>query len=374
MLQSERVFLGWFNQKDIISIAGMKKFFVVKMDEGLPNLKGISLNLNQMKKTLPFDPNKEYDAIVLGGGTGGLSFTQEARELGLNVAVFNYVEPTPMHKFEWGLGGTWVNVGCIPKKLFHNWELVKGAIHMGKDYGWDVELKDEKVKLEVLRKNVQSYIKSLNFGYVAKLKEIWSDYINAKASISQSQTVDFTFDNKDYSLKAKNIVIATGGRPRYLPNKPGSNFKFEEEWITSDDLFSLEKNPGKILVVGGGYIGKFYIQFLAIEWAGFLKELGNEVIMINRSSFLRVFDQTIAGKIMNHMVGENLKALEKSNISNISRTEEGDLMVELLVVRKPKKAKVDSILQAIGRDLITSVIRNSGVKLNERSMNIQGRK
>jgi hypothetical protein len=65
------------------------------------------------------------------------------------------------------------------------------------------------------------------------------------------------------------------------------------------------------------------------------------------------------------MVGENLKALEKSNISNISRTEEGDLMVELLVVRKPKKAKVDSILQAIGRDLITSVIRNSGVKLNE---------
>jgi pyruvate/2-oxoglutarate dehydrogenase complex dihydrolipoamide dehydrogenase (E3) component len=87
--------------------------------------------------------------------------------------------------------------------------------------------------------------------------------------------------------------------------------------------------------------------------------------MINRSSFLRVFDQTIAGKIMNHMVGENLKALEKSNISNISRTEEGDLMVELLVVRKPKKAKVDSILQAIGRDLITSVIRNSGVKLNE---------
>jgi NADPH-dependent 2,4-dienoyl-CoA reductase/sulfur reductase-like enzyme len=84
----------------------MKKFFVVKMDEGLPNLKGISLNLNQMKKTLPFDPNKEYDAIVIGGGTGGLSFTQEARELGLNVAVFNYVEPTPMHKFEWGLGGT----------------------------------------------------------------------------------------------------------------------------------------------------------------------------------------------------------------------------------------------------------------------------
>jgi thioredoxin reductase (NADPH) len=96
--------------------------------------------------------------------------------------------------------------------------------------------------------------------------------------------------------------------------------------------------------------------------------------MINRSSFLRVFDQTIAGKIMNHMVGENLKALEKSNISNISRTKEGDLMVELLVDGQPKKAKVDSILLAIGRDPNTSVIRNSGVKLNERSMKIQGRK
>ena len=256
-LQAERA-LGSIFHTDIISTAGMRKFFAAQSLGGLPNLKGISLNLGAVKKQLPFDPKKEYDAVVIGGGTGGLSFVQEARELGLNVAVFNHVEPTPKMNYQWGLGGTCVNVGCVPKKLFHNCGLVKETIHMGKDYGWDVELKDEKVQWEVLRKNVQNHIKAINFSYVSKMKEIGADYINAKASINEDQNIIFNYDNKDYELKAKNIVIATGGRPRYLENIEGANFKFEDECITSDDLFALEKNPGKTLVVRGGYIGKIF--------------------------------------------------------------------------------------------------------------------
>jgi len=86
---------------------------------------------------LPFNQDKRYDVIVIGGGTGGLSFATEARKLGLSVALFDYVEPSP-HGNAWGLGGTCVNVGCIPKKLFHISTQVKEGIEMSEDYGWNI--------------------------------------------------------------------------------------------------------------------------------------------------------------------------------------------------------------------------------------------
>ena len=114
-LQAERALFGSIFNSDLITSTGIKKFFASQNLGAMPSLKGLSLSLNSMKKTLPFDPKKEYDAAVIGGGTGGISFVQEARELGLDVAVFNYVEPTPKMGYKWGLGGTWVNVGWVPK-------------------------------------------------------------------------------------------------------------------------------------------------------------------------------------------------------------------------------------------------------------------
>ena len=93
------------------------------------NLKGISKSLARGEERLPFTKDKIYDVIVIGGGTGGLSFTQEARELGLSVAIFDYVTPSNQGSV-WGLGGTCVNVGCIPKKLFHISTLVNENSHM----------------------------------------------------------------------------------------------------------------------------------------------------------------------------------------------------------------------------------------------------
>ena len=234
---------------------------------------------------------------------------------------------------------------------------------MATDYGWDVELKDNTVKWEILKRNVQNHIKSINFGYVSKLREIGVDFINAKAYLNKENKVMFHHNNEDYEVKSKYIIIATGGRPRYMVSK-NPEIKFEEECITSDDLFSLDKNPGKTLVVGGGYI--------AIEWAGFLKELGNEVIMINRSSFLRAFDKTIAGKIMEGMVGDNLKAFQNTTISNVEKVGENDYIVDLLVGSEIKKAKVNTILFAIGRDPNTSMLTNTGVRINNKTMKIEG--
>jgi len=92
-----------------------------------------------------------------------------------------------------------------------------------------------------------------------------------------------------YSIKAKNFVIATGNRPRQYPGVPD----LEKFAITSDDLFSLDRDPGKTLVIGGGYI--------AVECAGFLRGLGKEVIMVNRSSFLRVMDDDMSFRIVDDM-------------------------------------------------------------------------
>jgi len=96
--------------------------------------------------------------------------------------------------------------------------------------------------------------------------------------------------------------------------------------------------------------------------------------MINRSSFLRVFDQTIAGKIMENIKGGSLKAFENTNISSVEKLNDDEYLVNLSIDGKMKQAKVNSILFAIGRDPNTNVIGNSGVRLNNRSMKIEGRK
>ena len=91
--------------------------------------------------------SKNYDAVVIGGGTGGLAFVQEARRQGLEVAVVNYVEPSPMGT-TWGLGGTCVNVGCVPKKLMHHAGLLRSAMLMSGDYGWVLKETGEPIKEE----------------------------------------------------------------------------------------------------------------------------------------------------------------------------------------------------------------------------------
>ena len=239
---------------------------------GLKGLKNVAVKL-------PFKTDKEYDVIVIGGGTGGISFASEARALGMSVALFDYVSPTN-HGSTWGLGGTCVNVGCIPKKLFHIGCQVHETTHMLESYGWkpsDTVLKHD---WEILRNNIQNHIKAINFGYKSKMSELEIDYVNAFAKFENEKEVKFKFgkDDKEYTLKAKNFVIAAGNRPRDYPGIES----LKKYAITSDDLFSLEEDPGKTLVIGGGYI--------ALECAGFLSGLGKDVTMINRSTFLRVMD------------------------------------------------------------------------------------
>ena len=111
-------------------------------------------SFGDLGSTLPFDTQKEYDLVVIGGGSGGLACAEKARELGLSVALFDYVSPSPNRGTSWGLGGTCVNVGCIPKKLFHIAAQNGETQEAGPSFGWPAQKEHKLHDWLTLRNNV----------------------------------------------------------------------------------------------------------------------------------------------------------------------------------------------------------------------------
>ncbi|XP_027421798.1 thioredoxin reductase 2, mitochondrial isoform X3 [Bos indicus x Bos taurus] len=180
-----------------------------------------------------------YDLLVIGGGSGGLACAKEAAQLGKKVAVLDYVEPSPQGT-RWGLGGTCVNVGCIPKKLMHQAALLGGMIRDAPHYGWGVAQAPH--SWATLADAVQNHVKSLNWGHRIQLQDRKVKYFNVKASFVDTHTVcGVSKGGEETLLSAEHIVIATGGRPRYPTHIEGAL----EYGITSDDLFWLKESPGK---------------------------------------------------------------------------------------------------------------------------------
>jgi pyruvate/2-oxoglutarate dehydrogenase complex dihydrolipoamide dehydrogenase (E3) component len=208
-----------------------------------PN-KNINFYLKYSKRMLSY----QYDLFVIGGGSGGLSASKQASLLGAKVGLADYVKPTPIGT-KWGLGGTCVNVGCIPKKMMHYAGTLYEALH---DYGY-VGYPGEIVKVHdwsKLVKNVQQYIKKLNFGYRNDLREKKVVYYNKLARLLDEHTIELTdVKGQKETVTSNRILIAVGGRPNY-GDIPGA----QEHCITSDDIFSLKNPPGKTLVVGASYI------------------------------------------------------------------------------------------------------------------------
>lgn len=108
------------------------------------------------------EENYEYDLVVIGGGSGGLACAKEAVAHGAKVAVLDFVTPSPQGT-KWGLGGTCVNVGCIPKKLMHQAALLGESIHEAASYGWSVDKENIKLDWGILKQNVENHIKSVNW-------------------------------------------------------------------------------------------------------------------------------------------------------------------------------------------------------------------
>ena len=192
-----------------------------------------------------------YDLVVIGGGSGGLAASKEAARLGAKVAVLDYVKPTPVGT-TWGIGGTCVNVGCIPKKLYHTAANYGHYVHEAMSYGW-TKTKDCHCHHDwkALRTNIQHHIHELNGGYIRGLRSAKVEYINARGSFVDRHTIKCHRpsqnpgqDGQVTDITARRIIIAVGGRPQY-PTIPGAR----EYCITSDDIFSLEVRSSDLCLV-----------------------------------------------------------------------------------------------------------------------------
>uniref|UniRef100_A0A673MGQ9 thioredoxin-disulfide reductase (NADPH) n=1 Tax=Sinocyclocheilus rhinocerous TaxID=307959 RepID=A0A673MGQ9_9TELE len=292
----------------------------------------------------------DYDLIVIGGGSGGLACSKEAAALGKKVMVLDYVVPTPKGT-TWGLGGTCVNVGCIPKKLMHQTALLGTAMEDARKFGW--EFSDQVThNWETMRTAVNNYIGSLNWGYRVSLRDKNVNYVNAYAEFVEPHKIKATNKRgKEMFYTAAKFVLATGERPRYL-GIPGD----KEYCITSDDLFSLPYCPGKTLVVGASYV--------ALECGGFLAGLGLDVTVMVRSILLRGFDQDMANRAGDCMETHGVKFLRK-----FVPTKVGALTAKSTESDEIFEGEYNTVLIAVGRDACTGKIGldKAGVKVNAKN-------
>ncbi|XP_004414320.1 PREDICTED: thioredoxin reductase 1, cytoplasmic [Odobenus rosmarus divergens] len=301
---------------------------------------------------LGFAGRGRREAERAGGGASGPSPARMGGHPQLRQTPFS---------FRCCLGGTCVNVGCIPKKLMHQAALLGQALQDSRNYGWNTE---ETVKHDwnKMTEAVQNHIGSLNWGYRVALREKKVTYENAFGQFVGPHRIKATNNKgKEKIYSAERFLIATGERPRYL-GIPGDR----EYCISSDDLFSLPYCPGKTLVVGASYV--------ALECAGFLAGIGLDVTVMVRSILLRGFDQDMANKIGEHMEEHGVKFIKQFIPIKVEQIEAGT-PGRLRVIAKSTSSdeiiegEYNTVLLAIGRDACTRKIglETVGVKINEKT-------
>jgi len=298
----------------------------------------------------------DYDIIIIGAGSGGLACAKEAQHNGATVCLFDFVKPSPQGT-TWGIGGTCVNVGCIPKKIMHYTGLVGASFFDAQELGWKITVNKHSWKKMI--STVNQFIKSINWSYTKELQKAGVEYINALASFYDERTVVYQDEKKgECKVTGKYIIIAVGGRP-WVPKIPGIEYS-----LSSDDIFWKKKNPGKTLCVGASYI--------ALETAGFLVEFGIDVTVMVRSILLRGFDRECAEAIGVYMAQVGIKFKYDSSPIKIEKETNGMFKVTYVTKDKDTNKKTEhfeifeTVFFATGRyaDTPGLNIENAGLVTN----------
>jgi glutathione reductase (NADPH) len=259
----------------------------------------------------------DFDLFTIGGGSGGVRGARIAASYGAKVAVAE----------EKYLGGTCVNVGCIPKKMLVYASHYAEDFEDARAFGWDVESKG--FDWAKLKANKDNEIDRLKDVYRGILGGAGVKVFDSRATIVDAHTVQVG----DQRVTAKYILVATGGRPR-IPHGHG-----EELVMTSDDVFAMAEMPKRLLIVGGGYI--------ATEFAGIFHGLGSKVTQIYRGPmFLRGFDDDVRRTVAEEMRKKEVDLRFDTHVSELDRTDDGAVIATFT---NGDTVVVDACVFAIGR-------------------------
>ncbi|MDP9013707.1 MAG: glutathione-disulfide reductase [Pseudomonadota bacterium] len=278
---------------------------------------------------------RAFDLISIGGGSGGLACAQRAAEYGAKAAVIE------SHR----LGGTCVNVGCVPKKVMWNAAGVALSLADAGDYGFDVEPGHS--DWTVLKSKRDAYIHRLNGIYARNLSAKGVAQVQGTARFIDAHTVEVDGDR----MTAPHIVIATGGLP-IVPPLPGADLG-----ITSDGFFALEQRPRRVAIIGSGYI--------ACELAGAFHELGSQVeLFIRKNHLLTHFDVMLGKSLMRETRAHGMTIHEHVVPAAV---EDRSGLKTLVAADGRQFAGFDALLWAVGRsanvsqlDLAAAGVRSDG--------------
>lgn len=257
-----------------------------------------------------------HDLIVLGAGSGGLAAALRAARHGASVAL---LEPGAM-------GGTCVNVGCVPKKAMWFAAQMAEAQQLAQDYGFDMQPGRLNWPDFVARR--QHYIDGIHTSYRKRIKAAGIDFLPVSGRISAAQTVE----TQEHTLHAPHIVLATGSHSRQL-DVPGFDLG-----IDSNGFFNLRACPSRIAIIGGGYI--------SVELAGVLRALGAEVDILARSRLLHGFDAEMTSALGDLMREKGIGVHCQYDVNSLHRKDDG---LHVACDQAIDDKAYDQVLWAVGR-------------------------
>lgn len=285
--------------------------------------------------------SKHYDYLVIGGGSGGVASSRRAASYGAKTLIIEGND----------IGGTCVNVGCVPKKVMWYASDVAKTITEAQEYGFDVDPKlANTFKWEYFKPKRDAYVKRLNGIYERNLANEGVELLYGWAKFNKDGAVEVSKrDGTSETFTADKILIATGGTPVQ------AKIEGSEHIINSDGFFKLDTQPKRVAIVGAGYIG--------VEFAGFFHGLGSEThLLIRGETVLRKFDDSIQTTITDHYVNMGVNVHKTTQVTKVEKLADGSLKLSL---DNGKTLEVDQAIWTTGRRSFLGLgLENVGVEID----------